>query len=664
MDITKKLSLPSEFRVPYGRQLLTYTLDIASKITGKALPDTHIWHAHSMTAESTVSPQDCLNVLGDIKAILKENGPLLPWKVERKLVERHAASIPDHLLDTAGNFAALDHQPEPMTGWNQKAFGGLIVAQAALHKETTENPAAIFDADLSNMRGTNELYYWLLCMESDHEWEGPDGARDPELMAQAQALTDRATRILAAIAIQKTGGEGIRNGGDELRIVVPGFPEDRKKAEETVSAIHDASEIATARMGLHDHPHAKPKHASDPNRNGFGNAVGWFWLPTDDVNFVQGAKQAEAETDNAKIDLGRARRTGKYEEYKIEAYQALSGRLFVMPQTEEEKKDLAGRAADYLKASQAAMAALEDELGIGPPPMPENMPSPNLHRLGQLAGNQDFDHIPRDSELRDLIAETFRNSLTSQDKAAFEALSEEDRHLVEMMAAHAPMRDYVSGAYAGQDLPALSDIVFQVNDSLHRRAQGDMSTENPGFFAISTSINISGVNKHLGHEPTNTILEHFNTKILTDALAAADLAPENACIVSLGGGDFTILLQNIVQRPDGNWRVIKENDVRKITDNIAQGTQALNDSPSSSFLKESEYSHIGKIPDARQENVTGIRLFSTYQELSVPPDRHDPGGLIAGRILQHFKQEKEKTPAPTPTLASIVKPAEPAPGQP
>lgn len=689
MGITKKLSLPPEFRIPYGRQMLAYALDISSKITGKPLPDAHSWHAHQLTEPAiphgaeetanlarTVSPQDCQDVLNEIKEILKEQGPLMPWQIERELAERHGAQIPGHLLDTATDFAALDHQPEPMTGWNQKAFGGLIVAQAALYKDTTNTPVAIFDGDLSNMRGTNEMYYWLLCVESGHPWEGKGGARDPELMAQAQSLTDRATRILAAIALRESSrgdgmaSEGIRNGGDELRIVAFGFPEDKTRAQETVDAIHKASEIAAARMGLHDHPHGKPDYENDPYCNGFGNAVGWFWLPTDDMNFAEGATQAEAEINNAKLDLSRVRRTGKYIQYKAKAHQALFERFFSAPETEEEKAERPSLASNYLKASRAAMEALESELGIGPPHAPDNMPSPNLHRLGQLAGNQNFNHLPRDPELRELSTKAFRNSLTGTDKTAFEALDEKDKRLVEMMAAHAPMRDYVSGAYAGQDLPALADITFQVNSSLHRRALESTPEDAPNrsalentrdFFAISTSINISGVNKHLGHEPTNEILGHFNTKILNGALAAADLGPENACIVSLGGGDFTILLQNVVQNPDGNWRAVEEKDVQKITQAIADATRALNDAPSTSFLREEfnkaskavEYPFIGSIPDARREDVTGIQLFSTRQKLSVPANRHDPGGLIAGRILNHFRQEKEKSPAPT---AEFIKP--------
>lgn len=697
MDFSEKLDLPEAFHVPYGRQLLIYAIDMAYKITGKIPPDVRSWHEHRLTGSATphsteesgrlsgtVSPQDCQAVLEEIRTILKEEGPLMPWQIERRLAERHGTQIPDHLLNTAASFAALDHQPEPMTDWNQKAFGGLIVAQAALYKDTTNTPVTIFDGDLSNMRGTNELYYWLLCMESGHQWEGMGGARDPALMAQAQALTDRAARILAAIALRESSrgdgvaSEGIRNGGDELRIVAFGFPEDKIKAQETVEKIHTASEIATARMGLHDHPHAKPDYENDPNRNGFGNAIGWFWLPTDDINFAEGAHQAEAETDNAKIDLGKARREGKYESCKIEAYKALSGQFFSMPETEEEKANLSRLASNYLKASRAAMETLESELGIGPPYVPGNKPVPNLHRLGKLAGERNFDRLPQDSELRDLIAEAFRNSLTDTDKTAFEALDEKDKRLVEMMAAHAPMRDYVSGAYAGQDLPALADITFQVNNSLHRRALENTPEDAPNrstiekaneFFAISTSINISGVNKHLGHESTNALLEHFNENILNGALSAASLRPENACIVSFGGGDFTILLQNVVQNPDGNWRAIEEKDVQKITQAIADSTRALNDVSSTSFLREEfnkaskavEYPFIGNVPDARQENVTGIRLFSTYQKLSVPADRHDSGGLIAGRILYHFRQEKEKFPAPTADFAGPKPQALPIP---
>lgn len=683
MNFPEKLDLPPEFRIPYGRQFLGYVIDVTERISGKLPPTLQSWSLHRLTSPAkpldpktaeelarTVSPQDCLKSLAEIEALLQAEGPLMPWEVERRLAERQQQDIPVHLLDRAERFAALDHQPEPMTGWNQKAFGGLITAQSALFKKTTGTPVAVFDGDLSNMRGTNEFYYWLLCAQSGHSWEGVGGARDAALMTQAQALTDRATRILTRIAIQKTGGEGIRNGGDELRLIAFGFPEDRNKADAMVRDIHEASEIATARMGLHAHPHAKPEYARDPDRNGFGNAMGWFWLPTDDINFAEGATQAEAETDNAKKDLGRERQSGKYARYGCDSYVALSGAFFSVPETEAEKSDLARRAGAYLDASLAAMGDLEQELGIGPPAAPEDKPHPNLHRLGQLAGAHPFDRLPQDTELRDLVAEAFRNGLEDQDRAAFEALREKDKRLVEMVAAHAPMRDYITGAYAGQDLPALADIVFRVNETLRARALTEMPKDHPdrarleastGFFTISTSINIGGLNKYLGHEPTNVVLEHFNQNILRKSLATAGLSPDNACIVSLGGGDFTLLLQNVVQQPDGRWRMVKESDVQNILKEIETATQALNNAPSQTFLREEfnsasqplEFRLIRDIPDVRQENQHGLRLFTTSRLLSIPPGRHDPGGLIAGQIRNHFEQEKQKSPAPKIDAAPV-----------
>lgn len=672
MDFSSKQDLPEEFRLPYGRLLLAYCVDIASKITEKARPDIHTWRAHRLTdparppdAEQaarlaeTVSPADCKAVLAAMEEIFRQDGYLRPWDLERRLAERHRPDLSAALLDVAARFAAVDHQPEPMTDWHQKAFAGLLVAQAALYKRATGTPVAVFDGDISNMRGTNDLYYRLLCRKAGRAPEPPGGKPDPALMAQAQALTDRAVRILAAIAHRETGGEGCRNGGDELRTLVPGFPEDREKAAALVERIHLASEIATARMGLHDHPHAKPEHAANPDRNGFGNAVGWFWLPVHDIDFAGGAKQAEAETEGAKAALGvlRRREHGIYSAFRAPAYDTLPP-----PATTATPQ----QAAAYLEASAAAMAALEEECGIGPPARPADRPTPNLHRLAGLAGAQGFDSIPGDGDLSALVARAFEDSLTGPDRAAFDALDPQARRCLEMVAAHAPARDYVTRAYVGQDLAPLSEITHTVNESLRRRALAALPDNHPdrvtlersGLFAIGASINTAGFNKHLGHEPTNTLLEHFNAKILTAALTAARLSPQNACIVNLGGGDFAILLQNAVPHPDGGWRIVKESDITTLRRTIAENIARLNDEPCLAFFRETfnkaskgpRYDRIGDVPDTRLEGASGLRLSTASKWIEIPPDRPDPGGLIAGQIRQHLENDKKTAPSPTPEV--------------
>lgn len=693
--MAEKRDLPEEFRVPYGRQFLAYVLDMASKITGKPVPDAQTWRAHRLTdpaspltdemsarLRTTVSPADCRMVLEEMAEVFRTKGFVLPWEMERQITERFEPGIPRTLIAAAERFAALDHQPEPMTGWHQKAFGGLIVAQAALYKKATGHPVAIFDADLSNMRGTNDLYYRLLCLTEGQAWNGSAGARDSTLQQDAENLTDRAVRILAAIAIRETGGDGIRNGGDELRIVAPLFPEDRDKAMATVDAIHWASESATARMGLHDHPHGKPDHAINPNRNGFGNAAGWFWLPADDLNFAIGVKQAEAEIEGAKAGLAVLRRTGRlYDHEKDPAYSFIPSLTHLpAPASDAERADQAAKARACLDASIRAMENLERTLGIGPPEADRARRSePNLHRLARMAGAQDFYHLPQDPELRALSARAFRESLWPSERIAFESLEPREKILLEMMAAHAPARDYVCGAYSGQDLAPLADIVLSVNESLRRRAFDTLpetypdraALMKPGFLAIGASINTAGFNKHLGHATTDAILEHFNRTILVKGLEAAGLRPENACTVHLGGGDFVMLLQSAVPQADGRWRAVTEADADTIMHSIAQATDALNREPCTAFLQQSfnkasrapAYALLGDIPDTRVDNARGVRLFKTQRWLSAPANQSNAGGLIAGLLRQHIESEKKAAAPPEPAAApdSAPAPSLPAP---
>lgn len=677
-EFSPKEHLPKAFRIPYGSEMLSYIIDFIVKTEGKERPDAVSWRAHSLaepaqprTAEEQaaldkkVSPQECVAILNEIKSIFsEENKYLSPFEIERKLIERRGAALAKKFLDIAEGFAAVDRQPEAMTNFLiQKSFAGLVVAQASLYGTATNTRVTVFDADASNMRGTNDLYYWLLCMERGVEWTA-DGPRDPALMAEAERLTDRAARIVLAIARDETGGGALRTGGDEFRFLRFGAME-RGGEDSLIAVIHERSEDATGRMGLHDHPHAKPTYRNDPVRRGFGNALGWFWLPDDDINFAEGANQAEAETENAKLDLGRARLARRERD---PAYAALRERFFERPGSEEDRAELQTLASAYLEKSIGAMEALEAELKIGPPPAPEKRPAPNLHRLGELAGKAGLDTLPDDDALRKLVAGAFRESLTAEEKESFKNMDDRERRLVEALAAHAPARDYATGSYAGSDFPALAGIVSSVNESLRARALAELPSEHPdraalekrGVFVVGASLNPAGMNAIIKHEATNKVLEHFAGSVLGEALAAAGLTPENACVLHLGGGDFAMMLQGAIPQGGGEWRIVNAHDVKKIETAILQEVAKLNNTPCATLLKGLFNSaSLGgdvlfrNIPDARVEGATGLRSTAAGLWVKVG-DHKNPGGLVAGRFREEFDRQKTAAapvPASAPTQA-------------
>ena len=538
--------IPELENAPYKREFQDFVMHYAAAATGKPIPPPDFVRNLERERSTFVTAGDMRDIIDKITNIMKRDGFMPYWELENQLITEISGKTPDpDAVMLSDHIADMTKAPDPLTGFMQKSHVPLTTAMAWLYAEKTGNPAHIIEIDFSNMRGTNEHFEKLLKAANNESDDVSDAA---------MALTDKAAYIMSQRMIAHMQKKGVnfialRSGGDEARLVITG--QDDAQINQLINELHGELENVTARMGLHDHPHAKaPKN---PVKRGFGAAMAPIRL-NGLQNLGLAVKEADEQIKTEKENLGRERLTGRFDSLKP-----------------------AGNASPNHVISDVFTS-------YGLPQTPTTW-----HRyLEDFIDPNDTDKFMSIDQLKDHLFDSFDKALSDHGTV----LSDTEKRLFKTKIKHYPAIDYASGTMMPRDMPAITSFFAEVTrrkqdkilNGPYASLEEQQDARNLKIHGIGISMhNLSGLNDKLGHEGANAFLYHASQAVIAAALNKQGIDDEHFQLAHYGGGEFRAVIQPIKEE-NGKTSFIRDDDIKKVLAQIEEEVEALNEQKLAPFL--------------------------------------------------------------------------------
>lgn len=571
--------IPRLSGVPYGREMQGHILELAALIYRKELPSrAQGQKTIPEKSETYVSVKDCDGILEMIENTFRRDGAfLLPWEMDRRLIEKTTERrISAAALDLAADYGAANRTAEPLTGGHRKAQAPLITALAHLYAQARDEHVYAFDLDYSNMGGTNNHFYKVLCAAEGRS-ETFDSENKPvhdDLYRRAMVLTDRSARILAEIPRERILSaapgarvEPLRVGGDEARYIGIGIPPDA--VEGIPGAIHRAFENVTRDLGLHNHPYAKKEDLAE--KKGFGGGVASFRLGEPGTPYHVAANAADEKISEQKIVIGKGRLSGYFYTQKEESVSA--------------RYEDARSAADYLRQVESVLSYYEGFYHIG-----SDVDSDRAPPVATLVDQAHLSHIPGPDDLRALLAKSYAGDLRQRNIS----LPGEDQALAGLLFLKYPYPDYVTDTLMDSDFPMMVGIARTVAERNQAAVLGTLPSSHPDrAFIEETPLwgmgikfhNIKGFNAALKHEATNAVLGMLADDVLKGALRDVGIDERNVCVAHYGGGQFLLVALPVVAAPEGGGHsLIEGRRMQALEEAVERRLESLNTLKIGAFL--------------------------------------------------------------------------------
>lgn len=571
--------IPRLSAVPYGREMQAHVLELAALLYRKELPSRALGHrCIPDTSDRYVSVGDCDAILETIETTFRRGGGfLLPWELDRRLIEEASGrNISAAALDLAADYGAANRTTEPLTGGHRKAQAPLITALAHLYARARSEHVYAFDLDYSNMGGTNNHFYKVLCAAEGRKdvFDSENKPVHDDLYRRAMALTDRAARILAEIPRERISSaapgsrvETLRVGGDEARYIAIGVPPDA--VDGIPGSIHRAFEDVTRDLGLHTHPYAKKEDLLV--KKGFGGGVAVFRLGDPGTPYHVAANAADTQISAHKLVIGDWRLSDYFHEQKEGSMSA--------------RYDDQRTAVDYLRQVESVLSYYEGYYRVGP-----DVSSDRAMPIAALVERSDLSHIPTPDDLRGILAKSYEGDLKQRNIS----LSKEDQALAGVLFLKYPYPDYVTDTLMDSDFPMMVEISRNVAARNRLAALDGLPADHPDrSFIEGTPLwgmgakfhNIKGFNADLKHEATNAVLGDLADDALKGALRNAEIDEKNVSIAHYGGGQFLLVALPVAADPDGGYVLLRQEQMQALEAAIERRLAGLNATKIGTFLE-------------------------------------------------------------------------------
>lgn len=634
--------------LPHAREVQDYLIDMAIASTGKKKPSADYMSDLNRKSGIFVDAYDLEKVLNDICEIYLTKGYRKPWELENDLIRLYQPELPEAAIQTADLYAAEELTPDHLTGYHHKTQVPLVMGLAALYGKTTGEPVSVLEIDYSNMRGTNEHFARLI---GAAENKPPQNA-----MHDAMMLTDQMSFVVARTIIEKLE-EGLpagskptliplRTGGDEIRVVMAGFP--AIEASRLLPGIHAGIEDVTASAGLHDHVHSK--RPLDEWSNGFGACAAVFELKAEGHNaYSRAISDADHAIQKVKAEIGKQRRNNPlFDSRKPPGSND--------PALYHDQKLAAAHFTDVM----SAIAVLRHKHAC------INVEENTVPTLELLAAALTPDHFLTVPEIR----EQFHLHLKEDLKNKGIPLTKAQENLLQIKVMRFPAQDYASGTLLSRDMPAMAGAALQVTDDINRRAG-----RNDAVWTVGVSFhNLAGLNETLGHEVSNVILRHQALNILEESFFKAGIARENMVLAHMGGGEFRMIIQPLITCVDGTKKTIDAHTMDKICRDIRHRTLDLNRTEIKDFAENNGlkidtsglpqyFSDIKNPRDGVQPGENGITATITAQPYRVNSDVNTQEFRRGGALVSFIGENMEEAVRLRRSEAKEALVASPANGQ-
>lgn len=670
----------------------------------------------SQTSQAPKSVGQVLEDLGDVWA----NGFLPPHTTSLALIRRYSPDMPEKALEIVQNeLNQRYNEKEPLTGAHRKQHEPLLTGLAHLYGVLMEKPVTLVIGDFSNMRGTNEHFRKIMAAA-----EKKDVTDIP--LAEAEKRTDKAVRAVSTLIQEqlKLGASKKqvdffchRTGGDEFQIVFAGLDE---KATNALldSCVKPAVEEMTAKTGLHRHEHSKER--DDPWSRGFGIAfstiaLGQTTQPGLALAKADSAMQEEkARIGNNRIGaLGHLRPVPGLSELPPDAVSPprrdllqpngnLAGltNIELLEKAAEQAEIAAQLAEEYRKTGKKILKGKElkypQQQSRFDQPGDERSTEPHVFRckqeksaalarevLNHFDGTvapkkirsrkfqpEESDHAPPSLGLFLTPGErTIRRVLAAM-KAGSVTLDPGQAKLVQHVLSNSDAVDPATGAYMGDQMPAIFGVFAQDTASLrlslaetpeNEQAEVKNTLENQSpdtlqsYSFAAAMHNLAGVNQLLGHKNANHVLHHFAT-LLNQSIRKAGINPDYTETGHDGGGLFITALRPLVSFND-ILRPARPGHLHRIHQNLARKVRDFNKTQIGDFLAQNDGTipdgldpdmTFGQIADPRRPEYPGVDLTVSLMRLSQTDDKGEKisGGrnyaALKAKIFAKIDRKREK----------------------
>ncbi len=221
------------------------------------------------------------------------------------------------------------------------------------------------------------------------------------------------------------------------------------------------------------------------------------------------------------------------------------------------------------------------------------------------------------------------------------------RRLFENVLASSSPVDSATRTYVGDVMPAIYGQFAKDTSRLQQHLEknpnllASMGHLNPADLkarAMAVSLeNLAGINKLLGHDNANIVLNHFAHNIVLKSFETAGIGRENVEIGHDGGGRMLLAIRPIVGNAAGGTRALTDHDMKVVQSEINRQMQEFKSQNVFTFLESAQGTipkgldpqmKMNDIPDGKgRPELKGVDATSTVTTLNY---RTDAGLVIRG----------------------------------
>ena len=583
----------------------------------EALVDKDGTHPHA--------PKTREDVYKDVVELWKEKGFLDANELKRELALKYTKNASSELKDVihAVHSYGRERDVDELSGGLRKTHLDTLTGLGQLYSIEMNEPVALMELDYSNMGGTNQFFKMLIAEERGIRI---DQVEDEE----AEVLTDRCAKIIAN-TIRRTIHEAtgldneicVRAGGDELRFIIPDL--DIEKYPRLQDDIHSAIQDVTARLGMHDHTYLK--EPDNMYKSGFGAAIDVI-----DMRSIQDKatdlKNMDDKIKTAKVRMGYERlghvateilekmfwekiKQDPDAERLTEAGQ--KEHVAIMVREEQYKAEARLGAFEVYKAGKDTNADPRQRLSaivkeiecLESLDMFNRASHLDVHRPGT---NDLLDALEAggiSSRLYESMEERLNNAVNKYLYDNSVELNAYERQVLNNTLSILSPIDPVTKTWLDRDLPATTEIYMNdsrvflgniVGRSDHSQVQRffkgyDLKSENlvdqkPQGMRFAFH-NLSGLNKLLGQNGANAVLESWAQDIIKESLHERGFEEhEHYRIAHYGGGEFQVIIPPVVGIKDFGFVAVNDVMLSSVAQRVTEKTEELNRLNVSQYLKE------------------------------------------------------------------------------